>query len=88
MNAREAYEKALWNSLPEKLRKEIEDSIKGGQIVGIYFFESVYPEIFEKSDIVLKTLKKLGYNANIYSINFHGEDDRKLTVMWGGNYNV
>ena len=29
MNARKAYEKALWNELPEKLRKEIEETVKG-----------------------------------------------------------
>lgn len=51
MNAREAYEKALWNELPEKLRKEIEKCVEHGY-TETYFFRSYYPDFFEKKNLI------------------------------------
>lgn len=81
MTAKEAYEKALWNKLPEKLRKEIERCVKHGH-TGTYFFESVYPDLFENKFNTVQILKDLGYLAEIKTISFMGEEDTKLEVSW------
>ncbi len=80
MNAREAYEKALWNKLPEEIRKEIEKCVERGY-TETYFFRSNYPGLFKKFNTV-QILKDLGYFAKIKTIDFHGEEDTKLEISW------
>ena len=46
MNAKEAYEKALWNKLPEEIRKEIEKCVEHGH-TETYFFRFNYPDLFK-----------------------------------------
>jgi hypothetical protein len=82
MNAREAYEKTLWNSLPEKLRKEIEGAVKEGRY-SVYYYESISPWIFKDSYYVI--LSELGYNVDVFEIQY-GDDnltDNKLIISWG-----
>jgi hypothetical protein len=83
MNAREAYEKALWNKLPEKLRKEIEEAVKEGRY-SIYYYESISPWIFKDSYYI--NLVELGYNIEISKIQYGEEDnltdDNKLIISW------
>ena len=80
MNAREAYEKALWNKLPEEIRKEIEECVEHGH-TDTYFFRSNYPDLFRKFNTV-QILKDLGYFAEVKIINFPGKDDAKLEISW------
>ena len=77
MNAREAYEKALWNELPEKLRKEIEEAVKEGRY-SICYYESSSPWVFKDSYYV--NLLELGYNVDVSEIQFL--DDTKLVISW------
>lgn len=82
MNAREAYERALWNELPEKLRKEIEEVVKDGRY-SVYYYESISPWIFKDSYYVI--LSELGYNVDVFEIQY-GDDnltDNKLIISWG-----
>ena len=81
MNAREAYEKVLWNRLPEKLRKEIERCVKYG-FTETYFFKSVHPDLFENKFNTVQILRNLGYLAEIKTISFKGGDDTKLEISW------
>ena len=76
MNAREAYEKALWNKLPEEIRKEIEKCVERGY-TETYFFRSNYPDLFKKFNTV-QILKDLGYLAEVKIINFQSEEDTKI----------
>lgn len=81
MNAREAYEKALWNELPEKLREEIEETVKGGRY-SVYYYESISPWAFKDSYYVI--LLELGYKIDVFEIQY-GEDnltDNKLIISW------
>lgn len=82
MNAREAYEKALWNKLPEKLRKEIEEAVKDGRN-SVYYYESISPWIFKDSYYI--NLVELGYDIEISNIQYGEEDnltDNKLVISW------
>jgi hypothetical protein len=82
MNAREAYERALWNELPKKLRKEIEGAVKEGRY-SVYYYESISPWIFKDSYYVI--LSELGYNVDVFEIQY-GDDnltDNKLIISWG-----
>lgn len=81
MNAREAYEKALWNELPEKLRKEIEETVKDGRY-SVYYYESISPWVFKDSYYV--NLLELGYSVDVLEIQY-GDDnltDNKLIISW------
>jgi hypothetical protein len=81
MNAREAYEKALWNELPEKLRKEIEEAVKDGRY-SVYYYESISPWVFKDSYYV--NLLELGYSVDVLEIQY-GDDnltDNKLIISW------
>lgn len=81
MNAREAYEKALWNELPEKLRKEIEETVKDGRY-SVYYYESISPWVFKDSYYVI--LLELGYSVDVLEIQY-GDDnltDNKLIISW------
>ena len=81
MNAREAYEKALWNELPEKLRKEIEETVKDGRY-SVYHYESISPWVFKDSYYVI--LLELGYSVDVLEIQY-GDDnltDNKLIISW------
>lgn len=81
MNAREAYEKALWNELPEKLRKEIEEAVKDGRY-SVYYYESISPWVFKDSYYVI--LLELGYSVDVSEIQY-GDDnltDNKLIISW------
>ncbi len=81
MNAREAYEKALWNKLPEEIRKEIEKCVEHGYME-TYFFRSNYPDLFKNKFNIVQILKDLGYLAKIKTINFQDEEDTKLEISW------
>ena len=81
MNAREAYEKALWNELPEKLRNEIEETVKDGRY-SVYYYESISPWVFKDSYYVI--LLELGYSVDVLEIQY-GDDnltDNKLIISW------
>ena len=81
MNARKAYEKALWNELPEKLRKEIEEAVKEGRY-SVYYYESISPWVFKDSYYV--NLLELGYSVDVLEIQY-GDDnltDNKLIISW------
>ena len=81
MTAKEACEKTKWNKLPEKLRKEIERCVKHGH-TETYFFESVYPDLFENKFIIARILKDLGYLVEIKTVSFLDKDDTKLEISW------
>lgn len=83
MNAREAYEKALWNKLPEKIRKEIERCIEKG-LTKTEFYESSHPDLFD-ADILFEMndiLKNLGYIVEVRMIDLQIGDDIKLEISW------
>jgi hypothetical protein len=82
MNAREAYEKTLWNELPEKLREEIEKTVKEGRY-SVYYYESISPWVFK--DLYYVNLLELGYSTDVFEIQY-GDDnltDNKLVISWG-----
>ena len=81
MTAKEAYEKTLWNKLPEKIRKEIEKCVEHGY-TETYFFRSNYPDLFKNKFNIVQILRDLGYFAKIKTINFQGEEDTKLEISW------
>lgn len=81
MTAKEAYEKTLWNKLPEELRREVEDCIKRGRF-SAYFYESISPILFD--DSYYGILAELDYSIEIFKIQ-HKENnliDNKLIISW------
>ena len=80
MNAREAYEKALWLKLPRKLRNKIELKIEDGRFCA-YFFESNEPSFFQ--EVFYNSLRDLGYVVEIFPFQFeNGKIDNKLVISW------
>ena len=81
MTAKEACEKAKWNRLPEKIKKEIERCVEKGLIMA-NFYESSDPDLFSVENLfnIKRILKDLGYFIEIYPV-INGKDT-KLEISW------
>lgn len=89
MTAAEAKKKALWNSMPDSIRSNIQNAVGCG-IFYTYLYKSATPEAFDHIDTTIAKLQLLGYKAEcdtVDAVAFHSDlctvsTDTKLTIMW------
>lgn len=64
MNAIQAYETTLWNSIPYDIRRSISDSVSyGGFNTSYYIF--IGTPMWDDRFTIIDTLTKLGYEAKL-----------------------
>lgn len=89
MTASEAKKKALWNSIPDSIRTNIQNAVGCG-IFYTYLYKSVIPEAFDHIDTTIAKLQLLGYKAECDTVDIVDSlsdpcivsTDTKLTISW------
>jgi len=89
MKATEAKIKAVWNSIPNGIRKDILDAVEDGKLY-TYSYKSVRPELFKDIDTTILKLQLLGYKAECDTVEIVDSvstpssitTDTKLTITW------
>ena len=89
MNAREAYETTLWNSIPYDIRRSISDSTAHGELSTSYYILVGTP-MWNDHPSIIDTLTKLGYKTELktqaadsqcriieYKLNIYWDNPRK-----------
>lgn len=75
MTAKEAYTKALWNSLPKVIKQFIEDEVSNGKTQVDVIFEVYACTTREANERIIKNLRKLGYTV-------YRTEDYTLHISW------
>lgn len=89
MKASEAKIKAIWNSIPNSIRKDILDAVEDGKLY-TYAYKSVRPDVFNNIDTTILKLQLLGYKAECDTVEVVDSlsnpssitTDTKLTITW------
>lgn len=84
MNAIQAYETSLWNTIPYEIRKSINDSATHGGFNTSYYI-LIGTSMWDDSKTIKDTLTKLGYKTEFSSITGDGKGriiEYKLEIYW------
>lgn len=88
MTAKEAKNKAIWNSIPPIIRTKIERETEWGQLTA-HFYKSLTSEAFKDVDTTIAKLQLLGYTVEYGKVDIEEDNeavgistDTKLTIKW------